>query len=401
MTAEPLKAELISFWCARAAEGRGRSAASAKIGPRQIFHAFRQWLRYALGRGRRAGIMIVAHPDRGAGNLADIPYVGALAARLGQKRTVLLLQMQPLRPVDGVISYPWLMMRIFERLSSRLRRRLAPEDEQLASRLAARYSLDRGLVAARLSRLNFETAMWDRLLDTFRPAKVLLVDGYSSNAALIFAARRRGITTIEVQHGSCVRSHKGYRRIAGCEASLFPDYFLAWSQFWADEIGAIPGYGAKVKVCPAAAQRLRRRDLESDPLGGILLIHQPTASRFLFDILETLPDGPGKSSSVAVKYHPGIQPEWRARLDRLCERKGVVIHDKDPIEDLIGRHGAIAGWFSTVLYQARDAGCETYYFPIADFEEQQKPLARQGIEPMEREAFLSMAARHGAGTAPR
>ena len=342
--------------------------------------------------------MIVAHPDRGARNLADIPYVGALTDRLREKRAILLLQMQPLRPVHGVISYPWLMMRIIDSLVSRLRPVLAAGDDLLASRLAAQYSLDRRLVAARLSRLNFEMRMWESLLDSFRPAKVVLVDGYSSNAALIFAARQRGITTIEVQHGSCVRSHRGYRTIAGCQSPLHPDYFLGWNQFWANEIGSIPGYRAKVKVCPATAQRLQPRNF-ADAQGGVLLIHQPTASRFLFETLEALPDAPAKSSSLAVKYHPGIQPEWRLKLDRLCERKGVTVYDSEPIEDLIGRHGAIVGWFSTVLYQARDAGCETYYLPTADFGEQQKPLAQQGIMPLEQEAFLSMAAR-SAGIMP-
>ena len=220
-------ADMIRFWCHRASEGRALSRARAQVSLRDIIASAGLLGPYLLSRHSRVDVLVVAHPDRGATKLDEIPYVGPLTRRLLRRNKVLLLQMQTLEPTGGVLRYPWLLARVWERVRVRTRLSAPPETIALAARLAKEFSVTPNAVLARLHRLDFEIRFWERLLDAHRPSRIVLVDGYSSNSALVWVARKRSISTVEVQHGACPRSHTGYRMIGESAHHLAPDHFLA------------------------------------------------------------------------------------------------------------------------------------------------------------------------------
>jgi hypothetical protein len=384
------KAELIRVWCQRASEGYTQSRASRNVTLRAAARAIVSLLTYLLAPRTHVDAIVLAHADRGASRLSEAPYIGKLADRLRKRSSLLFLQMQPLEPTANVVAYPWLAMRIMELIVNRWGSELPETDRVLASDLAGEYGISLKQVQGRVRRLNFELRQWRRVLGRYRPRKVVLVDGYSSNAALIWTARQMGIVTIEVQHGACGRSHMGYLAIGASPEPLAPDYFLAWNAFWRDRMLEVPGYVSKIKVCPATAQLLPGRVGQGTDSARVLLIHQPIASRVLRDLITRLPDRTDMST-LSVKFHPSIQPEWQKEIERLCERKGIAVLRDVPIADIIGDYDRIVGWFSTVLSQAAAAGHAVNYLPTAGFEAQQRVLDQFGVRRLTLEEFLAIA----------
>lgn len=383
------KAELIHFWCIRAAEGRSNSAAKSKISAFAVVRSLFSLSAYAVRSRRPADILVLAHPDRGAAALGDVPYVGKVAELLSRKRHLVHLQMQPLGRAPNVSVCPWLALRTLERLHSVIRPRLDRADLELAANLASRFKISEVSVRARIRRLNFELRQWHVMIDRHSPKTIVLVDGYSSNAALIWMARMMGVKTVEVQHGACGTSHVGYNIIGNSDEALWPDYFLAWNAYWRDRMQEVAGYRARIKICRATAQSLAAVSSGPELPGSILLIHQPTLSQHAFDLLSKLPDRIGRSR-IAVKYHPGMQTEWEARFDTLCDQKGVSVVRNRRLDEAVAEFGMIVGWFSTVLHQAADAGYAVRYLPQEDFQPQQAHLAQRGIPALTEAEFLKI-----------
>jgi hypothetical protein len=100
------------------------------------------------------------------------------------------------------------------------------------------------MMASKIAGLPGRVRTYDRLLAKIEP-RMLLVDSgcYGTTAALIRAARDRGIATAEFQHGAVGGGHDAYnvapalRESAHYRAAM-PDYFLAYGQWWSDQITA-------------------------------------------------------------------------------------------------------------------------------------------------------------------
>ncbi len=82
----------------------------------------------------------------------------------------------------------------------------------------------------------------EKLLDVTQPRVVFIVSYYGSEAmALIRACRRRGIATVDVQHGCINEAHWAYAhwsRLPEGGLELLPKYFFVWSETEAKTIRA-------------------------------------------------------------------------------------------------------------------------------------------------------------------
>lgn len=145
-------------------------------------------------------------------------------------------------------------------LASKLRRRFAAQPvggreqpRQFVAHLAANFGrwvdargFDR-LEALLRSRLVEEAATYDlysRLLDRLRPRLLVLEDAcYGGLDGVIRLAKVRGINVAEYQHGLVSRNHEAYNyhpRVLAALAPSFPDSFLAYGRYWAEQISIPP-----------------------------------------------------------------------------------------------------------------------------------------------------------------
>jgi len=98
------------------------------------------------------------------------------------------------------------------------------------------------MLAAKIAGLPGRVRAYSRLLERIAP-RVMLVDSgcYGTSAALIRAARDRGIVTAEFQHGAVAAGHDAYNVAPALQASphyraAMPDHFLAYGQWWSEQI---------------------------------------------------------------------------------------------------------------------------------------------------------------------
>ena len=99
-------------------------------------------------------------------------------------------------------------------------------------------------LARKSASLPFRLRGYDAMLARIAP-RVLMVDAacYGPAAPLIAAAKRRGIATVEYQHGSISGGHIAYNfapaRLADqAFLSTLPDYFLSYGSWWSAQVNA-------------------------------------------------------------------------------------------------------------------------------------------------------------------
>ena len=82
---------------------------------------------------------------------------------------------------------------------------------------------------------------WDRILDVIKPKFVFVVCYYSLvNMALLSVCERKGIPTVDIQHGVQGHFHLAYgswSRVPSYGYNVLPNYFLVWSEEEKNAIG--------------------------------------------------------------------------------------------------------------------------------------------------------------------
>lgn len=214
-------------------------------------------------------------------------------------------------------------------------------------------------------------ALYNLVFSWFRRTKeIVLVDGYSSRAGLISAARKRGIRVTELQHGVLGRYHLGYAYPYGADKSCLPDELLVWSEFWEKELDNV--WPTKITIYGYKYLKDVQHRLYSGIVreaGTVVVVSQGAISS---QLAETLWRAREALSCYAIYYklHPSEVSTWRdsESLSRISELPNVTMVERGDIYELFSRCEYQIGVFSTALHEGVVFGCKTVLVPLPGIE---------------------------------
>lgn len=195
------------------------------------------------------------------------------------------------------------------------------------------------------------------LFSLLKPKYLYLVVGYGREA-VIYAAKKRGIQTIEFQHGFAGRGHPGYDFNGWKKVPYFPDKLLSWGRGWWQNTHFPPNssiHHVGSSYISSLAEEARRRPR---PEKTLLVLSQGQRSVSLID--------------CAVDF-ARLRPDWKVTLklhpkEKLAEFRSSELGKKvremrinlveGRLYDLFAGHDVVLGDNSTALVEAAYAGCK-------------------------------------------
>ncbi|WP_305984990.1 hypothetical protein [Roseibium sp. MMSF_3544] len=190
------------------------------------------------------------------------------------------------------------------------------------------------------------------LLKKLAPRAVVLVNG-SHLKALVAAARRLGIPSIELQHGSPAIGKLNYDFPAGRRMETFPDFFFSFGKFWT-EVSRLP---LPLERTPPVGftylrDRVSRFPEASDAGTRIMTISQPTCRAALAAATLASVQRTGGAFELLWKNHP-VEEKLQDDVARALEEAGVrTLPPGADLYEAIASAGTIIGGYSTALYES-------------------------------------------------
>lgn len=242
--------------------------------------------------------------------------------------------------------------------------------EALRERLKAEFGMDMDLlqsIGAQVAMFNAYVKSYGRILDRVRPKALVLVVSYYTNAfALVFAAKKRGIPVVELQHGTIYKYHMGYSYPwAKPDPAYMPDHYFLFGDFWKKHVPfPVPSGRAHVLGYPYFSLRAARA--MSKPMAAqerhLLFISQGTIGKELSLFAVEFARKFGARLRIKYKLHGGEYAQWQARYPHLVghEHIEVIDNDREDLYALLLAAEATVGVYSTVLYEALGMGKQIF-----------------------------------------
>ncbi len=255
-------------------------------------------------------------------------------------------------------------------------------EKDFIEKLEARFRRDFGVDIPLLKQFKkeirhhkYSLKYYTRLLEQRRPKKIFLVVSYSwYKRALICAAKKLGIETVELQHGTFSPYHLGYN-FPGVKTGIecFPDSFYTFGDYW-NELAALPVAADKIKTYGFAhfhAQKNKFAAEEKIP-GRILVISQGVIGKQLSTIIRALAKKLPEHQ-IRYKLHPGEYDLWRTDYPDLVEASRLPnVEVLDNNKSILYAHFAhsqyLVGVFSTAIYEGLAFGCTTFVVDLPGVE---------------------------------
>lgn len=256
--------------------------------------------------------------------------------------------------------------------------------QKMEKKLSELFGTNVRLVAAVLDCLQSQAtadSIFGRLLDRLSPSILLLGCSYGKES-LISVAKRRKIPVIEVQHGSITPYHYAYHFPPGYHKETFPDYFLAFGDFWleranlplpkANQIAVGFPYFEKQLSCVQAIRQKRITFLSQVRIGSAL-------SRLATECADSPQMG---DYQIAFKLHPYEYSDWRTRYPHLLHpRIKVIDNDRSNFYETLSSSEFIAGVYSTAIYEALACGCKPIIYQVTGSDATQFLIDQQWAAP--------------------
>jgi hypothetical protein len=228
--------------------------------------------------------------------------------------------------------------------------------------LASVDNLSTGSILRRINRFAVEYHHYYTLLRQRAPKKIYLVVGYGRKHALLAAAAKLQIPTIEIQHGTIIPQHTGYSFPGRETVPYFPDQIDLWGRYWAD-ITPLP---SKVILNIAGFPYFHKKKAQSrhtrEHTGEVLFISQGTIGfRLQLIAREFAEKYPGYT--IVYRMHPS---EYKVRysrysglMDAAAQLNNLHISDnkKDDLYTSFARAEYVVGVYSTALIEALALQC--------------------------------------------
>lgn len=209
------------------------------------------------------------------------------------------------------------------------------------------------------------------------PKAVLCADAYNSNSSFILNANKRGVPTVEYQHGIISEGHVGYNFAPDYvfPDDVMPKHYALWGAFWANSLGDSLMRRADVRVGTYEyGNWWRTHAKQQNQPQGVLFIMQPSAAAFIEDqVTQFKVQYP--EVRVGVRYHP-------RQKELLAAGQDIEHHFHESIYNLFLDYQCIVGCFSTALFEAVAMQRHVFFMPVPGFTAYEAILKSAGIKPL-------------------
>jgi hypothetical protein len=235
-----------------------------------------------------------------------------------------------------------------------------------------------------LLRFRWLRRMWGIVLARVRPRWVFTAD--PGENALVAAARDRGATVLELQHGSIDRDHHAYGWTAYAAAYRdrmpLPHRLLLYGEHWRRELDGNGFWGDRAVVAGSLrmdAYRARRVAPEPGVRTIVVTSQGIDTARVAGFLAEFLRQEADAGVRLVVKLHPAYERQKDAYAALAADlRVSVLLGSEGPSTfDLLTRAQLHASISSTCHYEALGLGVPTAILPYATHEIVE-PLHRAG-----------------------
>ena len=213
-----------------------------------------------------------------------------------------------------------------------------------------------------------------KMLDNIKPKIIIETASYSFSSILINElAKRRGIKTIELQHGFMGRQHLGYnfpRNLSYLEG--FPDHIFLYGDYWKESI-RVPLEENRLKVTgfpyfDSIINKYKIIDRKRN-YKTIIFISQSTIGKQLSKIAVELSDLLDDKFLIYYKLHPGEYDHWKEKYPWLCMRNNLEVLDNNyrSIYYYFRLSDYQIGVYSTALFEGMGFGLKTFLLNLPPY----------------------------------
>ncbi|MBN2342983.1 MAG: hypothetical protein JXX29_13015 [Deltaproteobacteria bacterium] len=230
-------------------------------------------------------------------------------------------------------------------------------------------------IAREIRHHKFCVRYFTRLLTKKKPERIFLVVSYSwYKRALITAAKKLGIESVELQHGTFSPYHLGYNfPQASLTVECFPNRFFSFGDYW-NRLARLPISADKITTFGFAHFHTQLANLPKTERDGkrILFISQGVIGKQLAKLCGALalalPD-----YRIAYKLHPGEYTLWKTDYPALVEASKqpnieIVDNNNSGLYEEFARATYMIGVFSTAIYEGLALGCKTFVVDLPGVE---------------------------------
>lgn len=223
------------------------------------------------------------------------------------------------------------------------------------------------------------------LINKIAPKVIVMIVSYDS-PKMIFTeiAKEKGIPVVELQHGSAGSEHPGYNYSEGEKIKQFPDYYLAFSEFWRNQAGFPIPHDRLIAVGSPFSERRAlntKRSVNESDKKMILFLSQPNHGESFSRIAAKLQEIIDKDKyRIVFKMHPSESNGWKSRYPELYASGCEVLDNSnsDLYQLMADADFVIAIGNTTALYEALLFTASAYvYYPESMVEF--RALADEGL----------------------
>jgi hypothetical protein len=238
-------------------------------------------------------------------------------------------------------------------------------EREVSDRFGVDVDVER-MVRDRLLRRRVKLPLYRWVLGRVDPDLAVVVVSYGRET-FVEACQAEGVPVVELQHGEISEYHMGYHYPNGPKRD-FPDYFLAFGEFWASAADfPIP----ERRILPVGYPYLERRaeryaDIAAERQVIFLSQGEPGVrlSQFATEFANLDHDW-----SVVYKLHPGEYSRWRREYPWLQDAPLEIVDSSEPpLYELFAQSSAQVGAYSTALYEGLHFDLDTYVVDVPGIE---------------------------------
>ena len=205
----------------------------------------------------------------------------------------------------------------------------------------------------------------NKIIKRIEPKVIIQEDSYNMFCYIINEiAKKKGIPTIELQHGTMGKYHIAYNFAEEMNLPGFPDYIFTFGQFWKD-VTRFPIGDSKIKVVgwPYYEKKINfHKNIKKPyPEKQILFISQGTIGKELSKVAIELSEKILDGYNIIYKLHPGEYNRWKKDYPWLKSGNiSVIDNNKYDMHYYFAQADIQIGVYSTAIFEGLGYGIDTY-----------------------------------------
>jgi len=223
---------------------------------------------------------------------------------------------------------------------------------------------------------NIEYKYYQKLFRKTGPEAVFFVQA-GMQKAMISAAAKQGIPTIELQHGLINSMHLAYAYTPGqnyAALNTIPTAFISFSDFWTKNT-----YFPVKKVFPLGNSYFSDIQNKKTPIYELTVISSIIHSEDMVNMIQQL-RAAGFKGKICLKLHPNQIQEVEYFKKYFNDDNNVdVILDEQNLKYLLSVSNSILAIQSTSVYEALQAGVKVFIYRVKDYDMHQDLFSDRNV----------------------